>query len=133
MIETIKEIPQNSYIFRAATRKSWIRNGVSFDAFLLRTEKKNEKELSVLVKANCNKDKCEAQQRDCLGEIVLKIEAFKDLDLVVKHTPLYEPLYIPYHASVFGLPANIGKTEAEARNIAVELASQAIIRLRPKE
>jgi hypothetical protein len=36
MIEIIEEIPQNSDIFRAVRKKSWIRNGVSFDAFLLR-------------------------------------------------------------------------------------------------
>ncbi len=133
MIEIIEEIPQNSDIFRAITRKSWIRNGVSFDAFLLRTEKNNETELSVLIKANCSKNECEAQQRDCLGELMLKVEAFRNLELQVKHNPIHEPLFVPYHASVYGLPPNTGDTEAIARNIAVELASQATIRPRPIE
>ena len=108
-------------------------NGVSFDAFLLRTENNNETELSVLIKANCSIDKCEAGQRDCYGELVLKVETFRNLELQVKHTPIYEPLFIPYHALVYGLPPNTGDTEAVARNIAVELASQATIRPRPIE
>lgn len=128
MIEVIENIPPNSNIFRAITRKKWIRNNeVSYDAFLLRTEKKNEIELSVLIRAECSKERCEAQQRDCLGELVLKVESFTNLGLEVKHTPIYEPLYIPYHASVFGLPPSFGETEADARNIAIELASLAKI------
>jgi len=132
MVEIIEEIPQDSNIFRAVTRKSWIRNGVSYYAFLLRNEK-NETELSVLLKANCSKEICEAKLDDCFGEIILKAEIFRNFDLEIKHTPVYEPKYIPYHASVYNLPANEGESEAEARNIAVELANKATIRPRPKE
>lgn len=131
MIEVIEDIPQDSNIFRAVKKKSWIRNGVSYDAFLLRTEK-GETELSALLRADCSKENCEAKLETCFGEIILKAEIFRNFALKIKHTPIYEPKYIPYHASVYNLPASEGESEAEARNTAVELASQAIIQLRPK-
>ncbi len=130
MVEIIEEISQDSNIFRSISKPRWIRNGVSYDAFLLRT---NESEMSVLLKADCSKEICEAKLNTCLGEIVLKAEIFRNFNLEIKHTPVYAPKYIPYHASVYNLPASEGESEAEARNIAVELASQATIRPRPKE
>ncbi len=132
MVEIIEEIPQDSNIFRSIRKPRWIRNGVSYDAFLLRT-KKGETELSVLLKADCSKEICEAKLDDCFGEITLKAEIFRHFNLEIKHTPVYEPKYVPYHASVYNLPASEGESEVEARNIAVELANQATIRPRPKE
>lgn len=128
MVEIIENIPQDSDIFRAAKKKPWIRNGVSYDAFLLRS---GETTLSLLLKADCAKSSCEAKLDTCFGEIVIKIGALTNFGLEVKHTPVYEPKYIPYHASVYNLPPNEGESEAEARNIAVELANLASVRLRP--
>ena len=132
MIEIVEEIPQDSNIFRAVRKKSRIRNGVSYDAFLLRTDK-GETELSVLLKADCSKEICEAKLDSCFGEIILRADSLNNFGLEIKHTPVYEPKYIPYHASIYNLPANIGESEADARNTAVELANQATIRPRKTE
>jgi hypothetical protein len=130
MNQQIHKIPQNSEIFRAIKKRSWVRNGVSYDAFLLRSDN-NETELSVLTKAECYKDKCEMQEvfNTCFGEIVLNVDSVRSLGLEVIPTKLEN---VPNHASIYKLPPNQGDTEADARSIAIELA-EFHIRIQPQK
>jgi hypothetical protein len=65
----------------------------------------------------------------CFGEIVLNVSSVRSLGLEVIPTKLKN---VPNHASIYNLPPNQGDTEADARNIAIELA-ESHIRIQPQK
>lgn len=121
-------IPPETIVYRAIRKSVWVIEGeLQYTAFVLNSEK-NEEELSVLLEGNCRDGEyCAAKARACYGEIVLKAEAFINLGLTVIPTPRED---LPYHVSVYGLPAYYesaeDKEESEARNIADEITKSVI-------
>lgn len=122
----MEKIPCDSLIYRAIKSKSWIRNGVSAKAFILRRETKDgtpEKELSVITKAECTKDKCYANQNTCFGEIKLLTEIIRQLGFDVVDRKLENN---QYHAVIVDLPLNTDDTIEEAERIAGLIAKKVV-------
>lgn len=121
----MKEIPPKSPIYRAVSKKWWIRNDiVSPSAFLLRRESKDgnpEKELSVNTKADCSREICVAGLKDCYGELKLIAEQIRSLELDVVPNPLPTN---QFHAVIINLPIYTEETIKEAERMAGLLAKQ---------
>lgn len=127
-------IPPEAPIYRAVSKKPWIRNDiVSPSAFLLRRETKTgnpEKELSVNTNAACSREVCIAGLRECYGELKLLAIAIRELELDVIPNPLPNN---PYHALIVNLPLYTEDTIKDAERIAGLLAKKVInIQKRPK-
>ncbi len=126
MTNSASSLSATATIYRAIRNKNWVQGGrVQPAAFFLRSS--DHGKLSVLTALRCSPNFCEAGFRECFGEITLKVESFRQLNLGVIHDP--EPDK-PNHASVLNLPLNEGDTKAEAERIARRLARE-VINVRP--
>lgn len=123
----MKKIPPESPIYRAVSKKWWIKNDIiSPSAFLLRRESKDgtpERELSVNTTADCSKEICIAGLKDCYGELKLIADKIRDIKLDVVPKPLP---FNKYHAVIINLLLYTEETIKEAERMAGLLAKQVI-------
>lgn len=123
----METISHDTPIYRAISKKPWIRNDIpSPSAFLLRRETKEgtpEKTLSVSTNADCSKEVCIAGLNTCFGELKLFAISIRELDLDVISDPLPDN---PFHALIKNLPLNTGETIKEAERMAGLLAKKVV-------
>lgn len=123
---------EHPLLYRAIKSPTWFR--VRSAAFKLRgpseARPEAERDLSVILSANCNKDVCDANQARCHGEFVLMTAAvIADGWRVGKDDPANSH-HRPTHASILGLPLH-GSDELQI-NLAASRLTDLIDSVQPR-
>lgn len=108
-------------LYRAIKTRSWLTQWSA--AFKLREPKEQrpaETGLSVILSANCTKVVCDAEQRQCLGELVLETQAVTARWQVELDEP-EDSTDSPNHANILGLPLH-GSDDLAIEESASDLA-----------